>query len=45
MNGKPPSRDVFDETSPPHRGSSVPATGKKDHGKEEAEGGFEPQPQ
>ncbi|CAN7179587.1 ATP-dependent zinc metalloprotease FtsH [Rhizobium sp. LjRoot254] len=48
MNGKPPSRDPFDDTTPSHRHSSVPTTGnKKDgsHGKEEPEGGFEPQPQ
>jgi cell division protease FtsH len=48
MNGKPPSRDPFDDATPAQRHSSVPATGnKKDgsHGKEEPEGGFEPQPQ
>ncbi|MFM2278808.1 MAG: ATP-dependent zinc metalloprotease FtsH [Pseudomonadota bacterium] len=49
MNGKPPSRDVFDDSSTPHRGSAVPSAGpKKDDSRGkggEAEGDLEPQPQ
>ena len=46
MGGKRPVRDGFDDSTPTHRGSSVPPTGKKDDKKgDEAEGSFEPQPQ
>jgi cell division protease FtsH len=45
MNGKPPSRDAFDDTTPT-RGSAVPSAGTRGKdGAPEAEGGFEPQPQ
>ena len=49
IRGEKPARDLGDD-SPPHRGSAVPSAGtKKDgsvgHKGDEAEGGFEPQPQ
>ncbi len=45
MNGKPPSRDAFDDTTP-SRGSAVPSAGSRGKdGAPEAEGGYEPQPQ
>jgi cell division protease FtsH len=45
MNGKPPSRDAFDDTTP-SRGSAVPSAGTRGKdGAPEAEGGYEPQPQ
>ncbi len=45
INGKPPSRDLGDDT-PPSRGSAVPSAGanKKDDGEPDT-GGMEPQPQ
>ncbi|MDH6265738.1 cell division protease FtsH [Rhizobium sp. SG_E_25_P2] len=46
MNGKPPSRDAFDDSSTPSRGSAVPSAGTRGKdGASEAEGGYEPQPQ
>jgi cell division protease FtsH len=50
MDGHPPVRDTFDDSSTPNRGSAVPSAGQK---KDEvpgakgdgAEGGYEPQPQ
>ncbi|WP_137154718.1 ATP-dependent zinc metalloprotease FtsH [Rhizobium sp. FKL33] len=45
MNGKPPSRDAFDDTTP-SRGSAVPSAGTRGKdGAPETEGGYEPQPQ
>jgi cell division protease FtsH len=45
MNGKPPSRDAFDDTTP-SRGSAVPSAGSRGKdGASETEGGYEPQPQ
>ncbi|MGI9399876.1 MAG: ATP-dependent zinc metalloprotease FtsH [Rhizobiaceae bacterium] len=46
IKGKPPSRDLGDDT-PPSRGSAVPSAGanKKDDGEEPDTGGMEPQPQ
>ena len=48
IRGEKPARDLGDDSTP-HRGSAVPSAGTKKDGSvgkgDEAEGGFEPQPQ
>ncbi len=45
LNGKTPVRDTGDDSTPPPRGSTVPATGATRPKQGPEPGGFEPQPQ